>query len=300
LISSNLNRTTMVLSWLDIVPQPCIYESSSDGPFISFPSLTLLGHLNWAGSPTPLDVYADFYNLWLFMGNAPIGLVDFGNVNLPKVPLPVNLTSVVPPDSVFQIPTQCFPFIGNSNMFEKRMELAVPTFPVSFTMYIVAPSLRSAEIIYYVDLVRQYYRIDYPGYTVLQRDGIRYTFLSETILKPPVCYNITTTDPLFNLPVFSRRLANVTVDGIPTAIWQGISDPSNPPVFNEYWYWNTITNIPVFYIDRMYLGAQITLFESSISNPNIFNQIPSLCIGEPFKQQQILSSILSLREQFSF
>jgi len=292
----------MVLDWLDISPQPCVYEPSMDGPFITLPDLTLIGHSNWAGSPTPLDVYGSLSaNLWLFMGNTPLGLINPEIINLPKAPLPLKFTAGVPPNTVFQIPPLCFPIIANSSMgfMQKRMELAVPTFPVMFTMYIVAPALRSAEIIYYVDFSRQYFRIDYPGYSIIQRDGIRYTFLTEKFLSPAVCYNTTAVDLLIKLPTFSRRVANATIEGIQTGIWLGVSDTQSIPVFNEYWYWDPLTNIPVFFVDRNYLGARITLFETWIKNPDTFNQMPTLCLGVPFSLENDYSSKLSLRKQFT-
>jgi len=182
---------------------------------------------------------------------------------------------------------------------EKRADLAVPTFPPVFTMYIVAPYLRSAEIVYHVDSVNQFYRIDYPGYSILQKYGFRYTFLTGAIITPEICYNTTAKDPLIKLPIFSRHVGNATMDdGVLTGIWVGISDPTSTPVWNEYWYFNPLTGVPHFFLDRKLFGAKITLFQDFVGDPNIFNEIPPLCIGMSIKQTTQPNLKETVRDRF--
>jgi hypothetical protein len=259
---------------------------------MDFPLLTMIGHVQYANSTNQIDVYASYTDVWLFQGPTPIGLVATrAGDELPKAPVPMNFTAAVPPASTFQIPSVCFPLFGTSMpLIQKRMPMAVPTFPIAFTMYFVAPSFRTAEIVYYVDSINQLFRIDYPGYVYIQQGNIRYNFLTDNLVKPPICQYFTTTDKLIRLPIFSRRVANVTVDGVSAGVWQGVSDPNSLPVFNEYWYFNPLDGNPLFFLDSNYLGAKVTRFENFISNPGIFNDIPVDCEsldGAPQKQMMI-------------
>jgi len=285
LISTPADRLFYVLNWIPITPTPCFFQPSPNGPFVDMPNVTQIGHVSFADSN--LDVYTTISNLWLFSGLTPVAIVLPELQDIPKTPLPLNFTAGTPPDSVFSVPDVCYPWLVNTTMFQKRADLAVPTFPLAFTMYIVAPSIRSAEIVYYVDLANQYFRIDYPGYTLVQKYGVLYTYLTEVTLTPPICYNVTQSDPLIKLPVFSKRLGNATIDTIQVAIWAGISDPLDLPLRYEYWYINPLTNVPHFFMDSNLLGAKVTLFESFIQNPNTFNSIPPVCNGSPILKSQL-------------
>jgi len=263
---TNRNGTTYLHeNWFNVQPPPCVFINQALNIW-NKPNLAYIGDL----MEQDMDIYMEpKANQWWFIeGNTiPFGIAtsSYGSYQIS------NYMPTRPPMSAFQVPNLCFPAFG-SNMTRLTPIGAVPIVPSQFVLYAVRSAAPFPLTVYY-DGMHGNIRIDNGVASLLQIGNDVYTFSSEinSRIMPTPCQHTVQTTPLFQLPVFSRRVANVTIDDFPTSVWVAY----NPlDMVATYWYFD-VNNLPLMYTS-IYGAIKINFFGTLAPPPSIFT-VPPQC-----------------------
>jgi len=277
------NTLYTVTQWLNINPLPCILETNTPFSLWTKPQFTRVSSIQAFDNNNNVQYFdvlasgAQVDNIWIFNGTNPVGFYNTGG-NFPgTVSKVIMWNPTVPNSSIFNIPMQCLP---RSDMDGKKRNvnrgfLLGPSFPAGFTMYVNGFVIDSQVIekVFYYDAANQFVRIDYNGYTLLQRktDVYRYSILPQ--LNPYPCEYYSAPTLVWAPPVLNDFILNVTFQGSPATVWQDYDH--YVPTQYQYWYFDQ-TNTPVYIIDSTMVGGKVMYFDRAVPPTGIFD-VPNFC-----------------------
>jgi len=277
---NNSNTLYTITQWLNISPPPCILEINAPFTLWTKPQLTRISSVQAIDSnnkPQTFDIIgsgAQLDSVWLFNGMTPTGYYNNDGLVEGSISKVVKWNFIRSSSTVFSLPEECFPR-SNTDGKKKRNVQFGPTFPVHFTMYINGFIIDSqfTEKVFFYDGMNKFVRLDFNGFTILQRgeDVYRFSILPE--LNPYPCEYYYTPAPVWVPPQFEDFLLNVTFQGTMASVWQAFDH--YVPTQYQYWYFDQ-TLTPVYVIDSTMVGGRVSYFDTRMPPAGVFD-IPNFC-----------------------